>query len=210
MSGAAEGFGGAGSGGGDDKHAKHKSEYKATVDEAGAARKREEHLVKLGRVKKEASQAAKRRVSAGGGGGAVSGEFDAGGFGAAAAQGAAQRVPTIDSIPKLVEALRSGVDSTMLEAVGLFRRMLSREDNPPIDEVRARQRRRGARGGEGGVREVRPEGNGAMAALESATLICCPPPPLLTPLRLLLTGHRGGAHPRFHPLSAAPEPEAAV
>jgi hypothetical protein len=58
------GGGGDGGGGGDkdDKYARSKDAYKKTVDEAASSRKREEHLVKLGRVKKEAAQAVKRRV----------------------------------------------------------------------------------------------------------------------------------------------------
>ena len=55
--------------------------------------------------------------------------------GRAARPGFAAPVPTVDDVPRLSAELRSGDEAVQLDAVASFRKMLSKEDNPPIDAV---------------------------------------------------------------------------
>lgn len=117
-----------------------KGEYKKVVDEDALRRKREEHAVKLGRAKKEEQRNKRRQALEDEDPSAVAAA--APGFAGAAAAPAPSgrvggRLPTAEDIPFLITQMKSGDEGAMLEAVTAFRKMLSKEDHPPIDTVSA-------------------------------------------------------------------------
>ncbi|KAL8139160.1 hypothetical protein V2J09_005161 [Rumex salicifolius] len=101
-----------------------RNRYKVAVDADEGRRRREDNMVEIRKNKREESLQKKRRE------------------GVQAAQQFAASVPPasgvdkkIDSIPSLVAGVFSDYPSPQLEATTQFRKLLSIERNPPIDEV---------------------------------------------------------------------------
>jgi importin subunit alpha-6/7 len=101
-----------------------------------ARRRRAENTVRLGKAKKE-EHVNKRRMAL-----LDDDEEEEGSSSMAATTTATAgnaitkgKVFTVHDIPRLIELIRSNDEALMFEAVSAFRKMLSKEDAPPIDQV---------------------------------------------------------------------------
>ncbi|KAJ7531343.1 hypothetical protein O6H91_14G055100 [Diphasiastrum complanatum] len=100
-----------------------KKSYKVAVDADEARRKREDNMVEIRKSKREESLLKKRRE------GMQSQQFST------VAQSAALEKKQLESLPAMVSGVCSDDPNTQLEATTQFRKLLSIERSPPIEEV---------------------------------------------------------------------------
>ena len=137
--GGGSGGGGSGGGGGGDEDrdmwAHRRAAYKKGSDEGDARRAREKHMISISKNKKAEQVTKRRQAMVESLAGVEGGSGVAAPMTGAAMAAARLRVPTADDIPVLVRQIASGEEAAQLAAVTAFRKMLSKEDNPPIDDV---------------------------------------------------------------------------
>ncbi|GAB2217814.1 hypothetical protein Droror1_Dr00001026 [Drosera rotundifolia] len=109
-----------------------RNRYKSTVDAEEGRRRREDNMVEIRKSKREESLMKKRREGA-----AIAQQFPV--ANAAAAAATLLQTPTVEkkleSLPAMVAGVYSDNGQSQLEATTQFRKLLSIERSPPIEEV---------------------------------------------------------------------------
>lgn len=110
------------------RHEQRKKGFKGTITADDARRKREEQMVQIRKDKREESLMKKRRDAGAGGNASDAAAYDA-------AKLNANMQQKLSQLPSMVQGVITDDPVQQLEATRLFRKLLSIERSPPIEEV---------------------------------------------------------------------------